>query len=61
MRSYTITKIVTSLHRSYELRLFEAGIEEPKKIIFESRDRALEAGNHYVTEYDGFLPFDDEE
>jgi hypothetical protein len=40
--------------------LYEAGIEESVTPIFESRERAYEAAMHYVTEYDGYLPFDDE-
>ena len=60
MRSYIITEVVGSLHRSFELRLFEAGLEEDRKLVFESRDRAYEAAMHYVTEYDGYIPFDDE-
>jgi hypothetical protein len=60
MRSYKIIEVVDSLHRSYRLHLYEAGIEESVTPIFESRERAYEAAMHYVTEYDGYLPFDDE-
>ena len=60
MRSYKIVEVVDSLHRSYKLHLYEGGIEEPMAPVFESRDRAYEAAMHYVTEYDGYLPFDDE-
>jgi hypothetical protein len=58
MRSYKIVEMVDSL--SYKLHLYEGGIEEPRAPVFESRDRAYEAAMHYVAEYDGYLPFDDE-
>jgi hypothetical protein len=58
MRSYKIVEMVDSL--SFKLHLYEAGIEEPMAPVFESRDRAYEAAMHYVAEYDGYLPFDDE-
>jgi hypothetical protein len=65
MRSYKIVEMaeltmIGSLRRSYKLHLYEGGIEEPRAPVFESRDRAYEAAMHYVTEYDGYLPFDDE-
>jgi hypothetical protein len=60
MRSYRIIEVVDSLHRSYRLHLYEAGIEESTTLIFESHERAYEAAMHYVTEYGGYLPFDDE-
>jgi hypothetical protein len=60
MRSYKIVEMVDSLRRSYKLHLYEGGIEEPRAPVFESRDRAYEAAMHYVAEYDGYLPFDDE-
>ena len=60
MRSYKIVEVIDGLHCSYRVHLYEAGIEEPRAPVFESRDRAYEAAIHYVTEYDGYLPFDDE-
>jgi len=60
MRSYKIVEMIDSLHRSYKLHLYEAGIEEPRAPVFESRHLAQEAAMHYVTKYDGYLPFDDE-
>ena len=56
MRSYRIIEE----SGKYRLHLYEAGFEEPRAVLFESRDRAYEAAIHYVTEYDGYLPFDDE-
>ena len=60
MRSYRIVEVISNLHNNYVVHLYEAGIEEEKRLVFESRDRAEEAAIHYVTEYDGYLPFDDE-
>ena len=56
MRSYRIVEE----SGKYQLHLYEAGIEEPRSVVFESRDHAYEAAMHYITEYDGYLPFDDE-
>lgn len=56
MRSYRIIEE----SGKYRLHLYEAGFEEPKAVLFESRENAYEAAMHYVTEYDGYLPFDDE-
>lgn len=60
MRSYRIVEVISNLHKNYVVHLYEAGIEEEKQLVFESRDRAEEAALHYVTEYSGYLPFDDE-
>jgi hypothetical protein len=56
MRSYRIIEE----SGKYRLHLYEAGIEESSTILFESKDHAYEAAMHYITEYGGYLPFDDE-
>lgn len=48
MRSYRVVEHISSIHRSFIVYLYEAGIEESEKKVFESRERAYEYAMRYV-------------
>lgn len=54
MRAYEIVELEST---KFRLRLYENGLEE-SLLYFDNRISAEQAAYHFVTEYDGYIPFE---
>lgn len=59
MRSYTIIKIVSSLHVQYKVRLYEAGIEECEIPLLSNEEDARNIAMKYIARDNDYLSIEE--